>query len=187
MKKIPTLFIRNEKDMSRVLPIVDPGCQWVLDGEGVAHQKLDGTSCMIKDCELYKRREVKFGRERPDGFIEVGYTNGKTQGWVPVDQMDRWHNAAFLILKHTAEKTEIPIKDGTYELIGPKVQGNPENFPHHALKRHDQTVKYPDAPRTYEELAEWFRDMDIEGIVWHHDDGRYAKIKGKDFGHKRGK
>jgi hypothetical protein len=26
---------------------------------------------------------------------------------------------------------------------------------------------------------------DIEGIVWHHSDGRMAKIKLRDFGHKR--
>lgn len=36
MKKIPTLLRRDPADMSRVLPEVNPGCEWVLAGEGRA-------------------------------------------------------------------------------------------------------------------------------------------------------
>ena len=34
-------------------------------------------------------------------------------------------------------------------------------------------------------LREYLRCRDIEGIVWHHPDGRMVKIKGKDFGFRR--
>jgi hypothetical protein len=35
-------------------------------------------------------------------------------------------------------------------------------------------------------LREWLLDRDIEGLVFHHPDGRMAKIKLRDFGLKRG-
>jgi hypothetical protein len=41
-------------------------------------------------------------------------------------------------------------------------------------------------PVKFDELKRYFFEHDnIEGIVWHHPDGRMAKIKGKDFGIKR--
>jgi len=36
-----------------------------------------------------------------------------------------------------------------------------------------------------EGLREWFKGRDIEGLVFHHPDGRMAKIKKRDFGLKR--
>ena len=74
--------------------------------------------------------------------------------------------------------------DGTYELCGPKVQGNPERYDHHLLVRHGSEV-LADAPRTFLALGHYLADNDIEGIVWHHPDGRMVKIKGKDFGLRR--
>ena len=70
--------------------------------------------------------------------------------------------------------------DGTYELVGPKVQGNPENYDAHMLVRHG-TVVVLGAPRSYDDLAEFMNDFPHEGIVWHHPDGRMAKIKRRDF------
>ncbi len=75
--------------------------------------------------------------------------------------------------------------DGTYELVGPKIQGNPEGFVEHTLVSHD-LCDVVDAPTDYEGLKAWFAGRDIEGVVWHHPDGRMAKIKAKDFGLKRG-
>jgi Family of unknown function (DUF5565) len=90
---------------------------------------------------------------------------------------DKWHMAAF-------EGRTFP--DGTYELIGPKVQGNPEKVENHILAAHnDPTLVLASVPRTYDELQAWMADKDIEGIVWHHPDGRMAKLKLRDFGLKR--
>lgn len=74
--------------------------------------------------------------------------------------------------------------DGTYELCGPKIDGNPEGFPEHVLIRHGHT-ELPQAPRTFDGLRAWLAERDIEGIVFHHADGRMCKIKTKDFGLKR--
>ena len=78
------------------------------------------------------------------------------------------------------------LPDGTYELVGPKVQGNPEHLTEHRLIRHGSVVE-DDAPRSFEGLRMWFDKKDIEGIVFHHPDGRMAKIKLRDFGLKRHK
>jgi hypothetical protein len=43
----------------------------------------------------------------------------------------------------------------------------------------------PDVPRDFHALGEYLATHAIEGVVWHHDDGRMVKIKGMDFGHKR--
>ena len=39
----------------------------------------------------------------------------------------------------------------------------------------------PDVPRDYAGLAAWLRACPWEGIVWHHPDGRMAKLKRRDF------
>lgn len=181
MKKIPTLFERDwNGDRSRVTPQVTAGCEWVSAGEGVATRKIDGTSCMVRDGKLYKRRELRKGDKEPPLFERADYDEGtgKTVGWVPCDigSEDRWHMEAF----------EGKLwADGTYELIGPKVQGNPEKSPLHRLVPHSLCDAYPDAPRTFEGLQVWLAKRDIEGLVFHHPDGRMAKIKLRDFGLKR--
>ena len=124
MKKIPTLFERNHDGDHLVRDEVTPGCEWVLAGEGVATRKRDGTCCLVKGGELFKRREVKKGKPEPKGFIAAGdrdKVTGKIQGWMPVTPEDKRHVEAWA--------NEGPLRDladGTYELVGPKVNGNPD-------------------------------------------------------------
>jgi len=182
MKKIPTVFERDwGGDRSRVVNQVHAGCEWVLAGEGVATRKLDGTCCLVRDGKLYKRRELRSGDQAPPLFERADHDNetGKTVGWVPCDigPEDRWHREAF------AAEPKLP--NGTYELVGPRVQGNPERWLGHRLVRHGSIV-VAGVPRTFDGLREWLAVQDIEGIVFHHPDGRMAKIKLRDFGHRRG-
>jgi hypothetical protein len=128
VKKIPTLFERDwNGDRSRVVNKVNPACQWVIDGEGIPTRKLDGTCCLVRAGKLYKRRELRAGEEAPIGFLQADYEaeTGKTFGWVPVGEgpEDRYHREALSFWTATM----IPLWDGTYELVGPKIQGNPEN------------------------------------------------------------
>ena len=182
MKKIPTLFERDWNGVrSRVTPQVHIGCKWVLEGEGRATVKFDGTCCLVRDGLLYKRREVKQGDVPPAKFERVDYdlATGKAFGWVPVGDgpEDKWHREAF-------ERSEAPPEDGTYELLGPKVQRNSEGYAQHELVRHG-SVEIDDVPRDYEDLRKYMDGLSIEGIVWHHPDGRMAKLKLRDFGLKR--
>lgn len=174
MKKIISLFQRNYETDRRVRNEIVPGAEWVVAGEGVATRKFDGTCCLIREGKLLKRYEVKVGKTPPPNFEpanEVDENTGKQQGWVPVGDgpEDRWHREAF---------TGQP--DGTYELCGPKVQGNPEGYETHVLIPHGREVLY-DAPRDYDSIRKYLDARNIEGIVWHHPDGRMVKIKKRDF------
>ena len=186
MKKIPTLYKRDPDNRSRLLPEVHPDCQWVIDGEGVATVKSDGTCCLIKDGELFKRREIKSGKTVPDNFtlVEHDEATGKSVGWVPVDleaKEDRWHAEAW-----RNESDPYSPQDGTYELVGPKIQGNPEHYVGHLLFSHEHAPQLTNFPTDLHGLELCLSPLDIEGLVWHHPDGRMAKIKLKDFGLKRG-
>ncbi len=186
MKKIPTVFERDwDGDRSRVLNQVHLGCEWVLAGEGVATRKIDGTSCLVKGNKLFKRRELRPGDVTPPDFQEADRDEEtkKIVGWVPVGEgkEDQYHRAAWTGADNWP--------DGTYELIGPKVQGNPEQQQFHLLIRHGGGPAGPleNVPRDFAGLRAWMEGKDIEGIVFHHPDGRMAKIKLRDFGIKRAK
>jgi hypothetical protein len=179
VKKIPTMYVRDwGGDRSRVLDEPHPECDWVFAGEGTATRKLDGTCCMVRGGQLFKRRELKTGDAVPVGFEQAGHDEetGKTVGWAPVGPgpEDRYHREAW---------ADGGIPDGTYELLGPKIQGNPEGVDTHRLALHG--VVAMDAPRTFDALRAWLATQDIEGIVFHHPDGRMAKIKKRDFGLRR--
>jgi hypothetical protein len=70
----------------------------------------------------------------------------------------------------------------TFELVGPKVQGNPYKLEEHEFYRHG-AVELRDVPRDFYGLLQYFSRTKIEGVVWHHPDGRMVKIKRKDFGY----
>lgn len=184
MKKIPTLFVRD-MTTKLVTPDVTPGCEWVIAGDGVATEKADGTCCLARDGKLYKRYDAKQGRTPPTDFEpaqpEPDPNTGHWPGWVPVGDgaEDKWHREAWTETWNRDDNGN--LLDGTYELVGPKVQGNPYDLDEHQLWRHGDTLLL-DAPNTYAELEIYLRDSHIEGIVWHHLDGRMAKLKRKDFG-----
>ena len=182
MKKIPTIFERDwDGDRSRVLDQPVPGCEWVFAGEGVATRKFDGTSCLYEEGRLWKRHEVRGGKEAPEGFMQVDddLETGKIVGWVPVGDgpEDKWHRDALV-------RAIFELNPGTYELVGPKVQGNPEGYKQHQLLEHARAPQY-EVTRTFDGLRDFLERIDIEGLVFHHEDGRMAKIKGRDFGIKR--
>ena len=180
MKKIPSVFKRDYDGTRLVYNEVVPGCEWVLNGEGVPTEKIDGTACMVRDGKLYKRFDAKAGKTPPVGWepCEEGPDEhtGHFPGWLPVGDgpEDKWHREAF-------EAFIFDIPDGTYELIGPKIQGNPYELGYHKLMRHGEIVLDCEA-RTFEAIREYLTQNVIEGIVWHHTNGRMAKIKRRDFG-----
>jgi hypothetical protein len=184
MQKIPTLFRRDPEDMKRVTSEVNPPCRWVLDGEGTATRKYDGTCVQLAGegaGRWWARREVKPGKPAPAGYIAVAHdeVTGKTMGWEPIEQsaFARFHAEA---LQHE-EAHGIKHSPGTYELVGPKVNGNPEREILHRLVMHWSAETF-DAPRDHDGLREWLlAHPQYEGIVWHHPDGRMAKLKRRDF------
>ena len=180
MKKIPSLFKRDYDGNRLVYDEIVEECDWVLKGEGTATKKYNGTAAMIRDGILYKRYDVKNDRKVPANAIPCEEKpNEHTRHWphwLPVDKNK--HEDKYFI-----EAFNKGLSDGTYELCGPKIQSNPEKFDSHTLILHG-IITY-NCPRNFEGIKNWLKDRDIEGIVWHHQDGRMCKIKKKDFGLKR--
>jgi hypothetical protein len=187
VRKIPTLFRRDPEDMKRVLSEVNPDCKWVLDGEGVPTRKYDGTCVMFNQLTgWWARREVKPGKQPPMNFVpvETDEITGKTVGWEPIEQSAFAKFHAQALASMAAELGARNFLPGTYELIGVKVNGNPERIDSdfgHQLMNHAFAEKL-NAPRDYDGLRDWLLDHpQYEGIVWHHPDGRMAKLKRRDF------
>lgn len=174
MKKMKTVFV-IDRTIHRASDEVQE--HWVLDGEGIATVKHDGTSCLVEDGRLYRRYDARRGRQLPEGFRPCedapDEVTGHWPGWVPVSDAnpaDRYHVEALVE----------GLDDGTYELVGPKVQGNRYRLQTHELRRHGSIVV--EVERTHGGIRQWLLDNDEEGLVFHHEDGRMAKVRRKDFG-----
>lgn len=197
MRKIPTLFVRDfEHDNGRyVIDEVTPGCEWVLAREGVPTRKWDGTCIRVRNdgvYAFYARREVKAGKPTPNGFepIETDEVTGKTVGWEPWSLSPF---AAFITEAKANWAATHPLPDvwigdvphGTYELVGPKINGNPDEFDTHRLVPHGrETLALDD--RSYDGIRSFLLRFDhMEGIVfWRklgNPDAGLAKIKRRDF------
>lgn len=178
MKKIPTLFVRDEQDRKYVTSEVNPGCEWVINGEGRATRKFDGTCVKYDGERWWARREVKPGKKPPAGYVLEDHDQftDKIVGWEPVEQSSF---GKFLdeAVDDYGHGLHLP---GTYELCGPKVNGNPEGYDKHVLIPHGQE-EMTALPRDYEGLREWLADCEFEGVVWHHPDGRMVKLKRRDL------
>lgn len=187
MRKIPTVFLRDADDMDRLTRMVHPACAWVLDGEGTATRKIDGT-CLLLDDEgrWWARRQVKPGKLPPKWWVEVDSDDitGKRFGWEPIEQ-----SPYFAPFQEATPRR----KPATYELIGPKVNNNPHGLAKHQIVEHGANYfttreELATVPRDYDGLREWLAahaSPDLpggpwEGIVFHHHDGRMAKIKHRD-------
>ena len=188
MKKIPTLFEReyeNHKVVGIKPVLSSPDLQWVLDGEGVATLKIDGSCCAIIDNLFYKRYDAKKGKKPPEGAIpccDPDPVTGHWPHWVKVknnDPASRWHIVA---LENALNAVEGHLANGTYEAVGPHFQGNPHHLEQDTLIRHVITVL--DAPRTFEGLRDYLEQHEIEGIVFWKDGEPQCKIKRSDFGFK---
>jgi hypothetical protein len=113
---------------------------------------------------------------------ELDLGSGHWPGWVPVNigPDDQYHREAW-------DGAPVP-PDGTYELVGPKIQGNPYGLRYHMLMPHGGgpavLLWRPEdgGRRTFETIKSFLEGFGHEGIVFHHPDGRMAKIRRRDFG-----
>ena len=191
MKKIPNLFERDwNGDKSRVLPELHKGAdvEWVLRGEGVPTVKWDGSAVLVRAGQLLVRFDAKNGKAKPAGFEpcqEVDPQTGHQPGWIPSEgnPAAKWHVDAF----RNSGGRDLP--DGTYEACGPQFQSNPHRLPANLLVRHGANViddlpprPWLDAGDAFEAVRSHLAGHDIEGIVFHHPDGRMVKVLASDLG-----
>ncbi|MFE9428568.1 hypothetical protein ACFYNO_37130 [Kitasatospora sp. NPDC006697] len=182
MRKIPTLFHRDPEDRRYVTSEVTPGCEWVLAGEGTATRKYDGTCVLLdEDGNWWARREVKPGKQPPAGYraVQTDPVTGKTVGWEPIAQ------SAFARFHAEAVAAGADRAPGSYELVGPKLNGNPERRTGHQLLRHATAEVLAPPARDHAALRAFVlalaAESGAEGVVFHHPDGRMAKLKARDF------
>jgi hypothetical protein len=184
MKKIPTLYVRDPLDPRHVTSTIHPDCGWVLKGEGVPIRKYDGTAMLRHLGSWWARRTVRPEYFPPAGFWLVMSDGSTAIGWEPAEQSP--------FAKHLREALDEegrpPWADGTYELCGPKVNGNPEDFPFHVLVEHARAERVFDILGAREmdpaSMVRRVGTLGWEGVVWHHRDGRMAKLKVRDLERK---
>lgn len=187
MKKMPTLFQR-EFDRHRVVNITDqltsPELAWVLAGEGIATEKIDGACCALIGGQFYKRYDAKKNKQGilkqpPVGAIPCDVPDpvtGHWPHWVPVDEAnaaDQW----FIVAK---ANTPGELTDGTYEAIGPHFNGNPHQLEQDVLVRHGEKIIQLEN-RSFEGIRAYLEQHCIEGIVFWKDGMPGCKIKRRDF------
>lgn len=202
MKKIPNLFQRDwDGDRSRVLPVLNTEADvaWVLAGEGTPTVKWDGSAVLVRDGQLFVRYDAKKGKTPPAGFEPCQEEDPKTghrPGWIPANgnPAAKWHLDAFMNMARVG-----PVLDGTYEACGPQHQTNPYKLLDNILFRHGLDIVvlgasgWEDAACLYAFLLRFLSTyrrqcvaipeaLLIEGIVWHHHDGRMVKVLAADLG-----
>lgn len=182
MQKIPTLFVRDESNPRLVTEMVTSGCEWVLSGEGKATRKYDGTNVRVtvrggKCAHVEKRRNPS--REEKKFGAEPGYVDASRD-----DASNKWIFAAV----DATDFSDWPDGAWSCEAVGPKIQGGPDGLDAglvpFSLPSFVETHAVNNSVRTFDDLKAFLANTMIEGIVWHHSDGRMAKIKRRDFGFK---
>lgn len=181
LRKMKTLFKRQfeNHEVEKCLNEVEPECQWVLDGEGWATEKIDGTCCLIQDGKIYRRYDYKKGKKLPQGAIpcqeEPDSVTGHFPHWLSCTEDDKnakYHMEAF--------RKQPNLANGTYELIGKHINGNPYNLTTDILVKHGDKI-LEDVPRDYEGIKKYLKNHYIEGIVFYRENGEMCKIKRSDF------
>lgn len=186
MEKIPTIFDRG--DDFKVIDRVRAGCEWVFSGEGASTEKLDGTNVRLT---LRKGHVVRVEKRRNPTKLQK--QQGIIDGWyTDADEMspeDRW---LFEAVKNT-DVTAWPDGEHSCEALGPKIQGNELGLGEHRCIPFNLEIPVYDVPqRSFANLKALLQNLDskfapghlAEGLVFHHPDGRRAKIKRKDFDYR---
>ena len=130
---------------------------------------------------MYKRFDYKkvfkgSGNDLPEGAIaccEPDPVTGHWPHWVKVTASDKWHLQA-----------EKPLEDGTYELCGPKINGNKDKFEKHVYVNHDsEDILVPITSLKYDYLKDFLTNNYMEGLVIKYK-GDAVKVRKSDFGLK---
>lgn len=186
VKKMPALFV-IDRIKHQATTEINEAASWIFTEPSRATIKRDGTSITVTDDgQILARRSVRKGKKAPQGFIlaEIDSFTGHSFGLEPMEQS----GFAKMFAQASAGETLAP---GTYELCGPKINGNPENLTEPKLLLHgsDEATEIPDMTKmdrndAFETLKTIFLDYHergIEGVVWWGSHGKRTKLRVKDF------
>lgn len=186
VKKMPALFV-IDREANIATTVINEKAAWIFDEPSKATIKRDGTSITVTDDgTIFSRRSVKKGKVAPPNFIlaEVDSYTGHAFGLEPINQ------SGFIKPFKEALGNQ-KLTPGTYELCGPKINGNPEKLTTSKLFNHgsDEATEIPDMTKmdraeAYETLKTIFTEykkQGIEGVVWWGADGKRTKLRVYDF------
>lgn len=179
MNKISTIFKRDEQT-KRVTPILDSWAEGFNFSEAIATEKIDGTNV-----RLTVRNHILVRLEKRRNPTKIEKYKGIVEPWY-VDAYETEANDKYMW--ESAKNTDLSfLEDGEWsaEAVGPKIQGNPLNLTAHRVfffthPDVEKQLQFENVPTTYEELKIWMPQQKshvginsgIEGIVWHHPNGR---------------
>lgn len=199
MKKIKTLFV-IDRNTDLATDVITEGAEWVVRGEGKTTIKFDGSATLFKDGNLYKRYDrklksnfVKIARKLGDKFVPEDHMfTIVPEGAIPCEENpapfslhfphwvlvtdapeDKFHKEALLNSGNLDD-------DSTYELVGPKVNGNAYNLDRHELWKHG-SVEFEIKDFSFEGLKNALKSLPHEGFVFHHPNGEMIKLRRKDM------
>lgn len=183
MEKIPTIFDRGEK--FKVIDKVREGCEWVFNGEGASTEKLDGMNVRLtiraNQCVRLEKRRNPSKVQKQNGIIDSWYVDADQSS-----KEDKWIYEAV----ENSDFSSWPDGEHSCEALGPKIQGNPLGLEQHICVPFNIAIPlFEEIPRSFSGLKDALCTLEskfspnhlVEGIVFHHPDGRRAKIKRKDF------
>ena len=183
MEKIPTIFNRGPD--FKVTEQVREGCEWVFAGEGIATEKLDGTNVRLTiragQCVRLEKRRNPSKKQKQLGIKD---------GWyVDADEFSKEDKWIFEAMGNT-DLNQWPDGEHSAEALGPRIQGNPLGLEQHICVPFNLAIPtFDELDRSFGGLKQALNELEskyspknlAEGIVFHHPDGRRAKIKRKDF------
>ena len=188
MKNFPKLhspFIRETINGNYVVTSkIDSDYSWVFEKGVRAVDKLDGTNVGIR-IEKGKIKRV-FNRETEKFIMNINQT--------------KWEGACMEGLANAIQRGWLKVEDGDYygELIGEIFNSNPHKIQGHLFvpfnylqeKCHWYSWIRDTYPKDFETISEWFKELPslfnqrlklpeikAEGLVFHHPDGRMAKLR----------
>lgn len=203
MKKIKTVY-KIDRETNLATQEVNPGAEWVIEGKGIATLKVDGSACLIQDGVLYKRYDRKLKSQfvkqlRAGKLTEINENmfNEIPSSAIPCQEKPdpvTYHHPHWLKIETNKPEDKFhlealaslsiagKLEDGTYELIGAKVNNNPYELENHVLVKHGTEVLNV-FDRSFDGIKEFLTNLKGEGIVFYNTGtGEMAKIRKKDFG-----
>ena len=188
MEKIPTIFNRGPD--FKVMDEIREGCEWVFAGEGKATEKLDGTNVRltVRAGTVLTGTVVRVEKRRNPSKVQKA--QGISTPWyVDADEAAKEDKWIFEAVSNT-DTSNFPEGEHSCEALGPRIQGNPLGLENHLCVPFNLAIPvFEDIPLTFDAMQEFITGLEskfspnnpVEGIVFHHSDGRRAKIKIKDF------
>lgn len=182
MPKLQSPFVRKYVNGAYIVTDeIAPDYEWVFNDDTVtAQEKLHGTN------------------------VSVTIINGQIQTvYNRENRIDPWSTGVIVdAVREAKGRGYINLTDGQYfgEVIGPKLHGNPYKLDYHIwfpfdtyFAKHLTYKTWGKYPKDFATISAWFKDglmplfyMSkhngdktgfVEGVVFHHPDGRMAKLR----------